>query len=181
MQSDFDLQEDKCRRPRCHCSTSCRNNRQKSLANRRNLYLIPSLTTCSSVVAAAVADPLNHTATKVPIHQNSPQPLSIPSKLTFLCLHYSHWLLSDRAQHYNDDIAILIAKMANGLEIHLKSLIFDDPNSTRFPSFLPAFQMACESGWVQKGSRLWLLKFLWRKRTEPPWLIHISFQVKGAR
>lgn len=51
--------------------------------------------------------------------------------------------------------------MARRLEAHLKSLNFDgfDPISI---SFLPAFQIACDTNGIHEGAAMWLFHFFVR-------------------
>lgn len=69
---------------------------------------------------------------------------------------YGSCCLADQSQHYDDDLARHIAKMAKRLEVQLKLQMFDGSNPITILSFLLAFQMACDTNITHAGVSMWL-------------------------
>lgn len=75
-------------------------------------------------------------------------------------LDYCSYCLSHRSQHHNDDRVNQIVRMAQRLEVHLKSQMLDGSDSIIIFGFLPTFQMSCDTKGITEVAQYGYSTFL---------------------
>lgn len=146
----------------CRCALSHCNRDKKPISHGRYSIFASGSNTCSTskVYRNRLSTDLRHHTSL--LSSKHSVPVTCPAiAYIWTTLDSCSYLLSNRAQAYNDSVLRRVAKIGKRLKIQLKSHLIDSFDSITSLSFLPAIQMACNSKWINEGAAMWL--FISRK------------------
>lgn len=78
-------------------------------------------------------------------------------------MEYRSYPLVHQSQKHYDDVARHVAKMAKRLKVQLKSEMFDGSSTMTILTFIPAFQMMCDTNGIHEVEAMSLFHFCMKK------------------